>query len=58
MSHDLAFDLDSLAVDVFSLADGGTVIESLTGADGPVGPGLYCSKCSYSCRAGDHPLPI
>lgn len=56
MQRDLAYDLDSLAVDVFQLSDSGTNVETLTGADGPLGAALYCSKCSYSCAPLDLPL--
>lgn len=54
MTNDLAFDLDSLAVDVFSLADGDVIVESLTGAHAmtELAASTRCSLsslCSGSC---------
>jgi|GEM_PF-585872 len=47
MTNNLAFDLDSLAVDVFTLADGDVIVESLTGAHAM--PELAAStRCSIS----------
>jgi len=56
MSDDLAYDLDSLAVDVFSLTDAATMVESLTGAHGITETAASCPciggwdlYCSGSC---------
>ena len=56
MSDDLAFDLDSLAVDVFSLTDRAAIVESLTGAHSTTETAASCPcigggewYCSGSC---------
>ena len=54
MGNDLAFDLDSLAVDVFTLADGDVLVESLTGVHAmtELAASTRCSfssLCSGSC---------
>lgn len=45
MNENLAYDLDGLAVDVFSLVDGGTAVESLTGAHGMTELSASCPTC-------------
>ena len=56
MDNDLAFDLDSLAVDVFSLTETATAVESLTGAHAITETAASCPciggwewYCSGSC---------
>jgi hypothetical protein len=52
MNNELSFDLDSLAVDVFALTEGNTVVESLTGAHGMTELAASCPTvhiCSGSC---------
>lgn len=52
MSDELAYDLDGLAVDVFSLDQAGTVVESLTGAHAMTDLAASCPLvhiCSGSC---------
>lgn len=51
MSDELAYDLDGLAVDVFSLDQAGTVVESLTGAHAMTDLAASCPMhiCSGSC---------
>ena len=51
MSESLAYDLDSLAVDVFELADSDLQVESLTGGHGMTTMGASCPPCfcSESC---------
>lgn len=47
MSDDLAYDLESLAADVFSIvADSGRAVESLTGA---LGATELAASCPCSC---------
>lgn len=60
MHDDLAFDLDGLAVDVFSLSDGNVIVESLTGAHGmtELSASTRCSissLCSGSCGCSIQP---
>jgi hypothetical protein len=45
MNENLAYDLDGLAVDVFSLVDSGTAVESLTGAHGMTELAASCPTC-------------
>lgn len=60
MNHDLAYDLDSLAVDVFSLTDSAATVESLTGAHAGVETAASCPciggwdlYCSGSCSIAE-----
>jgi hypothetical protein len=46
MAEDLAYDLDGLAADVFSLVEGDTELESLTGAHGATELAASCSCIS------------
>ena len=56
MPTDLAFDLESLAVDVFTLDDEDTVLESLTGLPGGTEIVAACT-CSCSC-SGFCSIPV
>jgi hypothetical protein len=52
MSDELAYDLDGLAVDVFTLDEGDTAVESLTGAHAMADLAASCPTvhiCSGSC---------
>ena len=51
MEDRLSYDLDGLAVDVFSIAEGGASIESLTGAHGMTEVAASCQGwlCFGSC---------
>lgn len=58
MSDRLAYDLDSLAVDVFRLVDSAGTVESLTGAHGITELAASCTNthhvlggCSGSCSS-------
>lgn len=51
MSDDLAYDLESLAADVFSIVADGRAVESLTGAHGAT---ELAASCPCSCTG----LPI
>jgi len=46
MAEDLAYELDGLAADVFSLVEGDTELESLTGAHGATELAASCSCIS------------
>jgi hypothetical protein len=50
-SDNLAYDLDGLAVDVFALDEGDSVVESLTGAHAMADMAASCPFhiCSGSC---------
>jgi len=56
MPTDLAFDLESLAVDVFTLADENSTIESLTGLPARTDLVAACT-CSCSC-SGFCSIPV
>jgi hypothetical protein len=51
MADDLFYDLDSLAVDVFSITENETTVESLTGAHGATELAASCQGwlCFGSC---------
>ena len=60
MSDELFYDLDGLAVDVFSLTSGDAAVESLTGAHGMVETSASCScisggggSCPCFCGSAD-----
>jgi hypothetical protein len=52
MDKPLAFDLDSLAVDVFELVDTGMTVESLTGGHAMTEVAASC-RCSCCCWVAD-----
>jgi len=56
MSNNLAYDLDSLAVDVFSLADSGASVESLTGAHAMTELAASC-PCTWDCGGSCSRVP-
>jgi hypothetical protein len=56
MSNDLSYDLDSLAVDVFSLTEGSVVVESLTGAHGMTELAASC-PCTWDCGGSCSRVP-
>ena len=48
MQNDLAYDLDSLAVDVFGLTESAVSVESLTGAHAMTELAASC-PCTWEC---------
>jgi hypothetical protein len=56
MNNNLAYDLDSLAVDVFSLTESDAVVESLTGAHAMTELSASC-PCTWECGGSCSRVP-
>ena len=57
MGNNLAYDLDSLAVDVFAVTGGNAVVESLTGAHAMTELSASC-PCTWECGGSCSVVPV